>query len=619
MKNFVYLKSRLLLILTMLNIYSIWAQHTSFTAITSGTRDSSADKGATYFLSGNGPNGRLNMSNNTVWIVGDNTHIVYNGNTNHSFMNGEIRSTGLVFVAKPTGGGRVDFSSPNGGMKATDITYYYLGDGNIFNHLENGKNAYKGFVRFIFDMSGGIGHVQFANREYANVKLDVKSSNASELGIYPARNHTGFTSLSGFETDGLTSSLTLHKGSTTTSHARFYDPVYTGTTNNLLPMKINTGGAANYGREYFTIDVTAIRHDNANGLVTDEDNTVLFNNSLTEANTTIYANNGTTELDYYSDKNVIPCLVRTISTTLSTTRKNINYLIRRNGYQEIRVDNLAMNEPVVIKEMPEDTSWSNTGTITQITTLDEFYDEAQKWLTNNLSTSSFISVDVRNIDLSNYNLVVDANAASLFSVSGTTITINSATLAIGNKFAGIETTGTITTANGATLEHGYIDATGTNIYVDLDWNEATELNIIIENLDDNSSIHSATATEVYKGHFLQPDPVPTNGIRAQLETDKASVLFQETLPDNELNYIRRGISLNATGERQTQILYLVRKILQKAEAINSALNGTTPNITDNTTITTSNQTATVENQVAILNLLRRILTKVTAHREAIKN
>ena len=77
-------------------------------------------------------------------------------------------------------------------------------------------------------------------------------------------------------------------------------------------MKINTGGAANYGREYFTIDVTAIRHDNANGLVTDEDNTVLFNNSLTEANTTIYANNGTTELDYYSDKNVIPCLVRTI-------------------------------------------------------------------------------------------------------------------------------------------------------------------------------------------------------------------------------------------------------------------------------------------------------------------
>ena len=316
---------------------------------------------------------------------------------------------------------------------------------------------------------------------------------------------------------------------------------------------------------------------------------------------------------------MIPCLVRTISTTLSTTRKNINYLIRRNGYQEIRVDNLAMNEPVVIKEMPEDTSWSNTGTITQITTLDEFYDEAQKWLTNNLSTSSFISVDVRNIDLSNYNLVVDANAASLFSVSGTTITINSATLAIGNKFAGIETTGTITTANGATLEHGYIDATGTNIYVDLDWNEATELNIIIENLDDNSSIRSATATEVYKGHFLQPDPVPTNGIRTQLETDKASVLFQETLPDNELNYIRRGISLNATGERQTQILYLVRKILQKAEAINSALNGTTPNITDNTTITTSNQTATVENQVAILNLLRRVLTKVTAHREVIKN
>jgi hypothetical protein len=66
------------------------------------------------------------------------------------------------------------------------------------------------------------------------------------------------------------------------------------------------------------------------------------------------------------------------------------------------------------------------------------------------------------------------------------------------------------------------------------------------------------------------------------------------------------------------MLFLARKLLQKSEGINEALTGTTPSITDNTTVTNSNSTATNENQVAILDLLRRILNKVSANREAFK-
>lgn len=80
------------------------------------------------------------------------------------------------------------------------------------------------------------------------------------------------------------------------------------------------------------------------------------------------------------------------------------------------------------------------------------------------------------------------------------------------------------------------------------------------------------------------------------------------------------IIADPTGANQHETLFLARKILQKAESMASALDGTTPTLTDDTTtITESNaSSATKENQDAIHALLLRILTKTTASQEALR-
>jgi len=457
MNNF-YNKLLITIVFTLfLSVSQLFAQlhNTTFTSLASGTRDSSADKGAVYYLDGNTTNGRLNLGANAVWEVGDNTHILVNGNSNHSYMNGIIRSTGLVYVGKPNGAsGRFDFSGPNGGMQAHDITYLYLGDGSVFNHLENSRNQFTGFVRFILDMSGGTAFIQFASREYANVTIDVRPSNVSVTNIYPARSSAGFTSFPGFTTKNLTSTLTLLKGTQSTSHGRIYDPVYEGIANNLLPIRRSGGGASNDSKEYFTIDVTEIVDNGAKIRVTDSNNIVQHNDiALTTANTIIYANDGTTPLAFYSGKNVVSVQVRNIEGTTSTTRNTIYYLIRRLGFEEIKVDNLAMNNPVVIEEMLVDSAWSNTGIITEISNLDELYDEAKKVEFNDLTLPIIASTNGTELNLGSYNLVVDATATSVFSVDMVTnsITIKASILNETNQFNTITTTGTVSLVNGATI------------------------------------------------------------------------------------------------------------------------------------------------------------------------
>jgi len=75
-----------------------------------------------------------------------------------------------------------------------------------------------------------------------------------------------------------------------------------------------------------------------------------------------------------------------------------------------------------------------------------------------------------------------------------------------------------------------------------------------------------------------------------------------------------------TTENQESILYLLQKILQKEESILSSINST-----NSTTITVNNInsnatiTATEERQTEMLLLLKRILAKTSASREAINS
>lgn len=290
----------------------------------------------------------------------------------------------------------------------------------------------------------------------------------------------------------------------------------------------------------------------------------------------------------------------------------------------------SRNENTIQLGDDENLTETNSATVAAYTTiddLDELYDYAKYWKTLNADNiivpngaDALISANGRELDLGTFNLVVDSAAGSVFAVDtgNNTITIKSTALLSSSKFDYIETSGTITTANGATLEHGYIDSTGTNKFVHLDWNTPTSHNVIIENLQDNSNIVGPIlATESYKGHFLMPNPVPTNGIRLTIETTNIGFsLFEELIPEADISFIRTNINLNANEERQVQMLYLMRKIFQKAEAINGALSGTTPNTNVSINFTSSSAEATNENQAAILELLRLVLVKISANRAA---
>ena len=223
-------------------------------------------------------------------------------------------------------------------------------------------------------------------------------------------------------------------------------------------------------------------------------------------------------------------------------------------------------------------------------------------------------------------MVVDATSASVFSVDTATktITIKSTTLLTSSKFIGITTTGTITTTNGATLEHGFIDSTGINKFVNLKWNQVTQNDLSIINKDDLSVIYGvATPTETFKGHFIVPSPIPTSGIEVKIDILGAGPnLFTEIIPEEDLNFVRLDIDLIEIGTLANQLtmLKILERLIVKIQSIYSSMINITPtNITINQTVSTSIDDGILVNQEAIINMLERLLSKITAAREAIKN
>ena len=297
------------------------------------------------------------------------------------------------------------------------------------------------------------------------------------------------------------------------------------------------------------------------------------------------------------------------------------------GVDELSFEYILFDDTNITEEDP-----TVVASYATIDNLGQLYDYAKYWKQlneTNIEVPStnklLIEINSSLLDLDDYNLTIDATATSVFSVdtSTKTITIKSSTLLTSSKFIGITTTGTITTSNGASLEHGYIDASGTHKFVNLKWNQATTNDVSIINRDDSSAILGPTvATETYKNHFLVPNPVPTDGIEVQIDIlSNGPNLFQEIIPTDDLNFVRLDIDLIDIGTElnQLKILKLSERLLAKLEAINSSMiNATTPTVVINETITAASGDGTLENQEAILTLLKRILSKVTAAREALK-
>ena len=265
---------------------------------------------------------------------------------------------------------------------------------------------------------------------------------------------------------------------------------------------------------------------------------------------------------------------------------------------------------------------------TTIDTSEKFYDSAKAFIVNNYSGESetLVTRKTNTINARDYNVVIDATAAAIFAFDGTTITIRA------NVFNGniiTANTANVTAINGAVLEGGYIDSTGTNKFVHLDWNENKELNVTFINRDDSSIIPTtgtSPTTEVFKGFFLLPDPAPTAGVSVEITSLIAggSPLFEFVIPFEDLSFVSLKVLLNdrSTEENQQKMLFFYKKLLVKTEAIKNALSSASnPNVTLTENITNTNSTGggTRENQEALIRLLKRLLSKVTANRNALSN
>lgn len=96
----------------------------------------------------------------------------------------------------------------------------------------------------------------------------------------------------------------------------------------------------------------------------------------------------------------------------------------------------------------------------------EFYDRAKAYLYDNFAgeSATYVTRDGTAIDAGAYDVTIDATAASVFSVSGNTITIKS------SRYIGdITTTGTITLSNGAVAIGALTDTTGTTTTTTLEF------------------------------------------------------------------------------------------------------------------------------------------------------
>lgn len=372
------------------------------------------------------------------------------------------------------------------------------------------------------------------------------------------------------------------------------------------------------------LDAANIPIQNARCYYLDGNSNIVLNNTLTDA-----AGNITGLVNYDGDT----CLQNsTYAGNTKTDRKNhtksfASYL--HNLKSELFVVDKDITENIILSNdiLITETSKAITNAYTEIDTTEKFYDRAKAFLVDNYKgeTATIISRNDDTIDAKGYNVVIDATAATPFAFDGTTITIK-ASVYTGNIIT--STSATITTTNGALLEGGYSDSTGINKFVHLDWNDSTQLEVFFVNNDDNSVIPSTGAsptTQVFKGFFLLPTPAPTNGVSVKiaLSTAGTSPLYESIIPLKDLSFINLKVLLDNRGteKNQLEMLYLYKKLLVKTEAVKNSLsnlNNTNVTLTENITNTNSVASATLENQEALIRLLKRLLNKVSANREALK-
>ncbi len=184
----------------------------------------------------------------------------------------------------------------------------------------------------------------------------------------------------------------------------------------------------------------------------------------------------------------------------------------------------------------------------------------------------------------------------------------------------ITSSGTISTLNGACTEFGYIDANGENKYIEINGITNSDIAVINRALSPEQNIYSVIGvTGSSKGVFVAPSN--SSSLVVQVRRDNYAT-YEEDYPEADLAFIRKinQVPLDrATLNKQHEMMNMSLKLLQKTEALKSILQdsgSTTLSVTLNQVSSTTE--ASVENQISIIALLRRMLAKVAANREALQ-
>lgn len=384
----------------------------------------------------------------------------------------------------------------------------------------------------------------------------------------------------------------------------------------------NNGGRETYNREGHVVNNMAdneyITQTNASGNIPQQQ--ILLAANVANSGGTNGLNTGTYAWDYRGKNN-------NSSDLFDIHLWSYNHLYQIISDAELKgVEGTSLSTKMFEDASVSEINKSIVDGYAQIDNLDKLYDRTKSFKVDNLTTlgisNPFFTVNGNQLVLyQDWNLIIDQTATNVFAVDegAKTITINGSGLRFGDKFTSIRTNGTITTANGAAIEFGYIDSTGTYKYVELinltdttvsitDFVPASEV-LLQENLNFTGTLKT-----------LFQAPADASNTKVKLSRFGYSEWI-ETVPEIDLSFIREVelIPLPNWADDQQEVLFYTYKILQKTEAIKNAFNNPVqPSLTLNNTITTSASPPSQENQEAILNMLKRALAKITNIREKMK-
>lgn len=373
-------------------------------------------------------------------------------------------------------------------------------------------------------------------------------------------------------------------------------------------------GSASRVKEYYTHDVIVSDEslNPINGI-----NILLYNNDSNSFDYNLNSDaNGTipTQEILKIDNSVSLNFDRGVSTLVVADYQKKYFAVTKN-FNEAIDDNIVISNDDFISETNTGTVAAYSGitvnhnsrtvTISANRTLCEVYDFLKLNKINNLTEPSidrfFVTPSENIIDLNDYQLVLSGSAV----------------LSPCDKFVKVESDLTSSIADINNLDVGLEDATQFLKFVSI--SNIISANLLITDLNTNTTFLSETN---FTGTSNSVTTFASNQVRLEVTRDGYTTwasIQDLSGPEGIYQFVAQQAPIEnpSTSLNQEEIIFLAKKILQKNVGILKELNGTNPtlnitNITQNSTLE-----ATEERQIEILNLLKQILTKTTAIKKGI--